>query len=92
MFLTSKRVETQIQRADKLMRVLWRLYSPYRKHRKLIVKASYKIMEVVEILEELKDQIIKDYREELKNPLESKSIAPGGYDKEKVDKQEEHNG
>ena len=86
MFLTVKRIETQIQRADKLMRVLWRLYSPYRKHRKLIVKASYKIMEVVEILEELKEIVIKDYQDEMKKPLECKSIAPGGYDKEKEDK------
>ena len=84
MFLTSKRVETQIQRADKLMRVLWRLYSPYRKHRKLIVKASYKIMEVVEILEELKEQILKDYQEEMDTPLERKSIPPGGENKQEA--------
>ena len=82
MFLTAKRIDTQIERADKLQRVLWRLYSPYRKHRKLIVKASYKIMEVVEILEELKDQIIKDYEEEMKTPLSRKSIPPGGEDKQ----------
>ena len=89
MYLNPQRIETQIKKADKLMRVLWRLYSPYRSHRKLIVKASYKIMEVVEILEELRNEVKKDYKEELKNPLDKNSIPPGGYDNTTGDTNEE---
>ena len=80
MYLNPQRIDTQIKKADKLMRILWRLYSPYRSHRKLIVKASYKIMEIVELLEELRDEVKKDYKKELETPLDKKSIPPGGYD------------
>jgi len=89
MYLTPKRIERQIERADKLQRILWRLYSPYRKHRKLIVKASANIMEVIEQLEELVALVKKDYKEELKKPLEQKSIPPGGYEKEREESNKE---
>ena len=79
MHLTTKRIERQIERADKLMRILWRLYSPYRSHRKLIVKSSAYIMETVELLEKLLEEVKKDYTNELKNPLPKKSIPPGHY-------------
>ncbi len=65
------------------MRILWRLYSPYRSHRKLIVKASYKIIEVLEILEALQEEVKKDYKEEIKNPLEKKSVPPGYQESQK---------
>jgi len=79
MHLTLKRIERQIERADKLMRILWRLYSPYRSHRKLIVKSSAHIMETVELLEKLLEEVKKDYANELKHPLPKKSIPPGQY-------------
>lgn len=85
MYLTPHRISRQIERADKLQRILWRLYSPYKKHRKLIVKASAHAIEMIELLEELLEQVTKDYKEELEHPLPSTSIVPGGYDKEKAD-------
>jgi len=83
MHLTPKRISKQLERADKLQRILWRLYSPYKSHRKLVVKASYKIIEVVEILEDLLKQVKADYKKELENPLEKKSYPPGYLDKDK---------
>lgn len=77
MYLTPQRIKTQIKKADKLMKVLWRMYSPYRSHRKKIVKASYLIMEVVELLEQLDQEVSKDYKDELEHPLDQKSIPPG---------------
>jgi len=77
MYLTPQRIESQLKKAEKIMRILWRLYSPYRSHRKKIVKASYLIMEVVEILEKLREDVKKDFAKELEKPLEKKSIPPG---------------
>ena len=88
MYLNPQRIDTQIKKADKLMRVLWRLYSPYRSHRKFIVKASYKIIEVVELLEELKAEVEKDYKKESDKPLEKSSIPPGYYKKDSNDTSE----
>lgn len=85
MYLTPNRIETQIQKADKVMRILWRLYSPHRSHRKHIVKASYKLMEVVEELESLLVEVKKDYKVEKKSPLNKKSIPPGYYKSEDKD-------
>ena len=82
MYLTPKRVKKQVQRADKLMRILWRLYSPYREHRDCIVEAAYYIMKVVKILEALESKVVTDYKEELDKPLKQKSIPPGYYKKE----------
>lgn len=81
MKLTPRRLEKQIERADKLQRILWRLYSPYKSHRKLIVQSSAKIIEIIEHLEELLEVVKKDYREEMEHPLEKKSIPPGYHDK-----------
>jgi archaellum component FlaC len=83
MRLTLKRLEKQIERADKLQRILWRLYSPYKSHRKLIVKSSYKIIEIIENLEELLKKVKEDYKEEMEKPLDKKSIPPGYHDKKK---------
>jgi len=66
------------------MRILWRLYSPYREHRKLIVKASYYLMEVVSLLEQLKEQVSKDYSKELSGKLVKPQTPPGYYDPNKV--------
>ena len=82
MYLTPKRIEAQIKKADKLMRIMWRLYSPYRSHRKYIVKASSHLVEAVEILEKLAELVKKDFKEELEHPLKKKSIPPGYYNKE----------
>ena len=81
MYLTPKRIEKQLQRADKLMRILWRLYSPYRKHRKLIVEASYNILKAHDALEELAEIVKRDYKEEMEHPLKNKSIPPGYLNK-----------
>ena len=82
MYLTPKRVETQLRKADKLSRILWRLYSPYKTHRKLIVKASYKIIEVVEILEELLEEVKKDFQKEMEQKdKKGLNVPPGYYDK-----------
>jgi len=82
MYLTPKRVETQLRKADKLSRILWRLYSPYKTHRKLIVKASYKIIEVVEILEELLKEVKKDFQKEMEQKdKKGLNVPPGYYDK-----------
>jgi hypothetical protein len=80
MYLTPSRLNKQIDKTDKLMRVLWRLYSPYRSHRKIIVKASYKIIEVLELLETLQEEIKKEYKAEKEHPLEKRSIPPGYQD------------
>ncbi len=85
MHLTLQRVEAQVKKADKLMRVLWRMYSPYRGHRKRIVKSSYLLMQVVEELEELLKEVKKDFNNEIKNPLEKKSIPPGYHEGDKND-------
>jgi hypothetical protein len=77
MHLTPQRVNSQMKKADKLMRIIWRLYSPHRSHRKKIVKASYFIMEAADILEDLYEEVKKDFAKEMKNPLEKKSIPPG---------------
>jgi hypothetical protein len=82
MYLTPKRIAAQLKKADKLMRVIWRLYSPYREHRKKIVKASFYLIQVVELLEALLDEVKKDYANELKKPLTKKSIPPGYHRKE----------
>lgn len=84
MYLTPNRIETQIQKADRVMRILWRLYSPHRKHRKRIVRASYKLMEVVEELEALLNDVKEDYKKENKNPLDKKSIPPGYHTEDNV--------
>jgi len=82
MYLTPKRIETQLRKADKLSRILWRLYSPYKTHRKLIVKASYKIIEVVEILEELLKEVKKDFQKEMEQKdKKGLNVPPGYYDK-----------
>ena len=82
MYLTPKRIETQLRKADKLSRILWRLYSPYKSHRKLIVKASYKIIEVVEILEELLKEVKKDFQKEMEQKdKKGLNVPPGYYDK-----------
>ena len=82
MYLTPKRIETQLKKADKLSRILWRLYSPYKTHRKLIVKASYKIIEVVEILEELLKEVKKDFQKEMEQKdKKGLNVPPGYYDK-----------
>lgn len=80
MFLTPRRIENQIKKADKLMRILWRLYSPYRSHRKKIVKASYLAIEIVEILEDLLEEVKQDYKKEIDKPLTKTSIPPGYLD------------
>jgi len=82
MYLTPKRLETQLKRADKLMRIIWRLYSPYRSHRKHIVRASNHLVETVEILENLLKEVKEDFKKELKDPLKKKSIPPGYHKKE----------
>ena len=83
MYLVPKRISRQIERADKLQRILWRFYSPYKSHRKLIVKASAHILETIELLEALLVEVKKDYQEEMKNPKLPKSCPNGYYDKEK---------
>jgi len=84
MYLTPHRLEIQIDKADKLQRIIWRLYSPYKKHRKLIVKASYICMELVETLEELLRIVKEDFKDELIN---KKSIPPGYLEKKKENKE-----
>lgn len=79
MYLTPRRIEIQLKKADHLQKLLWRLYSPYKKHRKLIVKASYLLMEVVEVLEELKRVVVEDFKREETNPLSSR-IPPGYHE------------
>jgi len=76
MYLTPKRIQRQLDRAEKLQRILWRLYSPYKEHRKLIVKASYKIIEIVEILEELYSLVKSDYNKEFNNIDTNTRIPP----------------
>jgi hypothetical protein len=68
MYLTPKRISRQLERADKLQRILWRLYSPAKSHRKLIVKASAHIMEAVDIIEEL----LRIVDEENRNKIQKK--------------------
>ncbi len=82
MYLTPQRIESQIKKSDKLMRIIWRLYSPKRSHRKKIVKASYFIMEAADILEDLLAEVKRDFREEIENPKpqNKKSIPPGYSD------------
>ena len=70
MYLTPKRISRQLERADKLQRILWRLYSPQRKHRRLIVKASAHIMETVDILEELLKVVDADYKEQIQKKID----------------------
>lgn len=82
MYLTPKRIKTQVAKLDKVLRVIWRLYSPYRQHRKLIVKAAYLLMEAEETLEQLSEVTKKDFKQEMNQPLTQKSIPPGGYTKE----------
>ena len=79
MYLTPQRIESQIKKADKLMRIIWRLYSPKRTHRKKIVKASYYVMEAVDILEELLEEVKRDFKEEMENPPQGKKSIPPGY-------------
>ena len=86
MYLTPKRIETQLKRADKLMRIMWRLYSPHRSHRIYIVKIANHLVQAVELMEKMLEQVKKDFREEIEEPLEKKSIPPGYYNKEKEDK------
>jgi division protein CdvB (Snf7/Vps24/ESCRT-III family) len=81
MYCTPKRIKKQLERTDKLIRIIWRLYSPYKSHRKCIVKASYKLLEAIEQLEELYKLVLEDYKKELENPLSKKSIPPGYYQK-----------
>jgi len=82
MYLTPNRIETQLKKADKLSRILWRLYSPYRSHRKLIVKASYKLIEVVEILEDLLEKVKKDFQKEMEQKdKKGLNVPPGYYNK-----------
>lgn len=77
MFLTPKRIEKQLERADKVIRILWRLYSPYRKHRELVVEASFYALKVVKILEKLKKQVSEDFTRDMNKPLEKRSVPPG---------------
>jgi len=72
------------------MRILWRLYSPYREHRKLIVKASYYLMEVVSLLEQLKEQVDKDFSKELSGKLVKPQTPPGYYDPKKEEKKDDN--
>ena len=89
MYLTPERVEQQINKADKLQKILWRLYSPYRSHRKLIVMASALVIQALELLEKLKIEVEKDFKNEIDHPLPTKSIPPGGYDHERVKDEKE---
>ena len=88
-YLVPKRISRQIERADKLQRILWRLYSGFREHRKLIVKASYLTLQVVEVLEELLVLVKKDYKEEIKNPKMPKSTPPGYYKKDRSNEEKQ---
>jgi len=90
MYLTPRRIETQLKKADHLMRILWRLYSPYREHRKLIVKASYYLMEVVSLLEQLKKQVDEDFSKELSGKLVKPQTPPGYYDPKKEEKKDDN--
>lgn len=79
MYLTPHRLEVQLDKADRLQKIIWRLYSPHRNHRKLIVKASYLCMELVEILEQLLKEVKEDYKD--LDKIDKKSIPPGYLDK-----------
>ena len=85
MYLTPKRLQKQIERSEKLMRILWRLYSPYENHLEKIVEASYYSIKVTKLLRSLEAEVKKDYREEMKHPLKKKSIPPGYHKKENKD-------
>ena len=89
MYLTPRRIETQLNKADHLMRILWRLYSPYREHRKLIVKASYYLMEVVSLLEQLKKQVDEDISKEMSGKLVKPQTPPGYYDPNKAEEKQD---
>ena len=86
MYLTPKRIEAQLKRADKLMRIMWRLYSPHRAHRVYIVKIAAHLVDVVELMEKMLEQVKTDFKEEIEHPLEKKSIPPGYYNKENDNK------
>jgi len=77
MFLTPRRIEKQLERADKIIRILWRLYFPYRKHRELVVEASFYALKVVKVLEQLKKQVEEDFKRDMNKPLEKRSVPPG---------------
>ena len=79
MHLTPNRIKKQLERADKLQRIIWRLYSPYKTHRLHIVKASYKAIELIEELEKLLKSIEDTNREELNSGEIKKISAPPGY-------------
>jgi len=65
-------------------KILWRLYSPYRKHRELIAEAVYYALKGTRALEKLLRVVTTDYRKEIAGKsVTTKNIPPGYLDQSK---------